>query len=257
MPERRVRAEVSLSAVGISYEERSASGTFLDGETGWLPTLAGAVELHEGSLFLHAGVRLGLGSLDYDGHVQSSSDATVDGLPARSTSGARFFQGELQAGGFLDPGRRVLLFSGVGARRWDRDIRPTMIVSRTGVAVAVSGLGETYSWYELQLGVRSTMLSTARVDCEVEGRLVRTFYPRIAVDAVKLRTGLGERTGFRVGATLRWTFAPNRFLSFGGGVERYAFGASNVIQVAPGQFAYEPSSETWDLSLDAGVGGWF
>ncbi len=251
-PELGSRAQISIGAQRIDYEERTPRGTFLDGETGWLPTLAAGIEMRLGRAFFRAATRLTRGALDYDGRVQAG-DGTVNGLPARSTSDARFIGAELQAGGFLDAQHRLLLMGGLGARRWDRDIHSTEVISRTGVLVPVSGLSEVYSWYELQVGLRGTVLARGASNWDLELAVVRTADPRIALDLFgkEVRLRLGARTGFRVGTIFRRDLSPGTFLSLAWHADSYAFGASD-FDVASGVF--EPDSTTWTVSLEAGAG---
>jgi len=251
-PERGGRAQISLGAQRIDYEERTPRGTFLDGETGGLPTIAAAVEMRRGRAFVRAAARLTRGALDYHGRVLSS-DGSVDGLLARSTSDARFLADELQAGAFLDAQHRVLLMGGVGARRWDRNIHSTEVVSRTGVLVPVSGLSEVYSWYELQAGARWTVLARGPSEWELELAVVRTADPRLALDRFgkELRLHLGARTGLRGGMTFRRDLPSGAFLSIAWHAESYAFDASAVD---PTSGVLEPDSTTWTVSLEAGAG---
>jgi hypothetical protein len=251
-PARVGRAQISLGLQRIDYEERAPRGTFLDGETGWLPTLAAAVEVRGGRAFFRAAARLTRGALDYDGRVQGG-DGTVNGLAALSTSDARFVGAELQGGAFLDAQHRLLLMGGVATRRWDRDIHATEVVSRTGVLVPVSGLSEVYRWYELQAGVRWTVLARRASEWDLELALVRTADPRIAVDLFgrEVRLRLGARTGFRVGTTFRRDLSRAAFLSVAWHADSYAFGAS-AVDLASG--VLEPDSTTWTASLEAGAG---
>jgi hypothetical protein len=256
------RAELRAGLQRFDYSEYRPDGGFLDGEAGFLPALSGALEVRSGGAFLGAAAHVALGSVRYDGHAQSSSDATVDGLAVRSTTDAGFVSGEVQLGAFADAAERVALFVALGARRWTRDIRSSTLVSRTGVSRAVAGLSEIYSWYELQLGARWAFLERGRTSWDAEARFFRTAAPEMSVDLGSLggqgsaRLALGPRTGWRAGSTLRRDLQPGLFLAVTLYAEGYAFGASDAVSLG-GASIFEPRSETFGSGLEVGLGGRF
>jgi hypothetical protein len=254
--ERSVRGELSAGFMHFDYEE-NANGVFLDGETGFVPSVRGALEVRRSVLFMRFSARLAGGDVDYDGHVQG--DPVVDGLPIQSTSDARFLQGEAQVGGFVDHARRVVVFGALGWRRWDRDINGTTVVGRDGLTYAVSGLSETYSWYELQGGIRWTFLATPRTEWDVDARVVRVTSPEISIDlGQELTLDLEPTVGFRGGASFRYLLAHDRFLSVAVEAESYAFGRSDLVEIpGTGIFILEPDSDTQNVSLLVGFGGRF
>jgi hypothetical protein len=253
-------AEVRIGLMHFDYEE-TASGTFLDGEKGWVPSIVGELELRGDVLFGRAMVRLAKGTVGYDGHVQAA-DPTLDGLPVQTDSDAFFAQGELQGGVLVGPAKQVALFAALGARRWDRDIQGTTVISRTGVSTPISGLSEVYSWYELQLGARWTFFSRPGTSWDVDARLVKTASPEIEVDLspfvgtpTTTTLSLGETTGWRLGSTFRRQLNPNGlFLAVNAYLEGYSFGASGVDPV---YLILEPDSTTVNFGLEVGVGGRF
>lgn len=251
----RVRVELLAGGMHLDYVERGPTGVFLDGERGWLPALSGTVEVRGARAFLRAAASTSRGGVAYDGRVQSSN-AALDGLPARSTSGARFLQGELQLGGWVDRGRALALYAGGGGRRWDRDIHGTTVVSRTGTPVLVSGLSEEYRWLELHAGVRWTLAPTRRTELELDVAAVRTVAPEMSVawGGTEVALELGERTGWRAAVAYRRTLGARTFVSVVGSAEQYRFGASGVDARTR---LLEPASETRSLGLRAGAGARF
>ena len=254
------RLEVRAGLLRFDYEERDPfTKAFLDGEEGFVPSVTLEGELHFDRLFTRAMFRLAKGSVDYDGHVQST-DATLDGLPVRTTTDTTFLQGELQAGGFLDEGRRLALFVALGARRWNRDIQGTTVRSTANVPTQISGLSEVYSWYELQAGARFTFLALPRTSWDLEARVVRTAGAEISVDLSpfggpsSVTMGLGSRTGWRAGTTFRQDLNGSLFLVATLWAEGYAFGKSDVNTTFG---ILEPDSSTVNAALEVGIGGRF
>jgi hypothetical protein len=260
--EKAVRGEIAAGFMHFDYEEH-ANGVFLDGETGFVPSVRGSIELHRRALFLRFAAGIAGGAdVDYDGFVQAfdpntgQPDPIRDGVPAQSTSGFRYLQGEVLVGGFLDPARRVVLFGGLGRRQWDRDINPTTAIGRDGAPFAVGGLHEVYSWWDLQAGVRWTFIVTPRAEFEADFRLVRTAAPEIEIeDQVSL--DLGAAFGFRGGAAARFLIAGKTFLSVALEAETYEFGRSDLVPVGGGFLIAEPDSDTQNVSLLVGFGGRF
>lgn len=252
------RVEVRLGAMRFDYEERDPAGRFLDGETGFVPALTGELELRGERGFVRGLLRYADGTVDYDGHAQGNAD--VDFLPVKTESGASFLEGEVQAGALLGPTRSVALFGALAARRWGRDIRDATIVGRSGNPTRILGLTETYGWFELQAGLRWTLLDAPRAAWDVEARVVRTAGAEMELDLDRLggRGGLTfslePRTGWRLGSTYRHHLGPRAFLSAGAQVERYEFGASAPVDVGGGQLFYEPDSETLNVLLELGAG---
>src|SRR5512146_1498205 len=136
------RFDVRLGLLRFDYEERDPlTNAFLDGEEGFVPSLTLEGELRAERVFGRAMLRLAKGSVDYDGHVQSTNP-NFDGLPLRTTTNAGFVQGEVQVGAFLDAPRRVALFAGLGLRRWSRSIQGATATGRDGTRQPISGLDE-------------------------------------------------------------------------------------------------------------------
>lgn len=256
----RGQLEVRVGLMRFDYEERDPlTNAFLDGEEGFVPALTVEGDLRVERFFGRAMVRLAKGSVDYDGHVQSSS-ANFDGLPLRTTTDASFLQGELQLGGFVDERERVALFVALGARRWGRDIQGATATGRDGSPAAIAGLTETYTWYELQLGTRWTFLELPSTSWDVEWRLVRTAAAEISIDLSpfggpsSVTLGLGSRTGWRLGSTVRHDVSGNLFLAATLWAEGYSFGQSDLNTTYG---ILEPDSSTVNAGLEVGFGGRF
>lgn len=263
------RGEVRLGVMRLDAAEYGGAGpASLDREAGWVPAVSGELTLRGARWFGRAGARLGFGTVRHRGETRSLADPTLDGLPLRTTSAATFVSGEVEGGGFLDAGRRLAVFAALGARRWTRDVRDATVVARDGTSAAVLGLSEIYSWFELQAGVRFTLLERARLAWDAEARLVRTAGAEVSIDLARAfgveetaRLGLGARTGWRTATTLRHDVAGATFVAVSLWVEGFAFGASgvHVFQDASGatQAISEPRSETVLAGLEVGVGGRF
>jgi hypothetical protein len=253
--------EVRLGLMHFDYAEHDPAGVVLDRENGWVPSLTGEAELHGEKLFGRAMLRLAKGTVAYDGHAQST-DPTVDGLPVQTDSDATFLQGEVQFGGWVDDAKHVALFGAVGARRWDRDILGTTIISRAGVPTPIGGLSEVYTWWELQAGLRWTFLEQAGTTWDADVRVVRTAGASIDVDLTPFvgtpttaSMDLASRTGWRLGSSFRRQLHPNGlFLVASAWAEGYAFGKSDVNPIFG---IYEPDSKTTNFGLEVGLGGRF
>lgn len=76
------RAELRAGLLRFEYAEHDDRGAFLDGEHGWLPAVAGEVELRSGRLFARGSARLARGAVTYQ------SSATPAGRPGGSPSRA-------------------------------------------------------------------------------------------------------------------------------------------------------------------------
>lgn len=204
----RLSIEAALGADGVSYTERSGSGSLLDRETGVAPATAVVVEVSAARWFLRAGAALSGGDLRYAGRTRSA-DATLDDRPVTTTSGARFAGLEVQGGGWLRPDR-LALYGGVAVGTWERDIQGTTAVSTTGVTVSVPGLYEDYAWLELQAGVRWSFLRSERWDWLLDARATAVVagYLDVGRDPGAVRVDLGEGPGARAALSVRRALAP-------------------------------------------------
>ena len=248
----RGRLEARLGVQYFDYAE-TYQGTTLDTEQGFLPALSVEGELRGDIAYGRLALRLGRGTVDYRGLAQASPpDPTVDGLTAVSTSDAQLLSAQLEAGAAVDPGRRLQLFLGLGARRWNRDIHDTVVVSRTGVPTPLHGPSEVYSWFLLDVGARYAILETPRDGWDVEASLLRTLAPRIEVgfQGSTVSLDLGAQFGWRVGSTYRRALRKDLSFTAGAWAEGYAFGASAVD---PTFGILEPDSRTVTVGVDVGV----
>lgn len=255
LAERRILVEVGGRATSFDYAEYGVNGAFLDGESGILPGVHGAVEARAGPVALRASTSVAGAELGYAGHVQSSS-VQLNGLAVGSTSGAHLVAAGVEVAVDVPYGRGVALLAGAERRRWDRSIHATTVVSRTGATVPVGGLAETYRWDALAVGVRVPLLSRGALGWDAEGRIVRTWAPSMTLERpagdVKLR--LGERTGWALGTALRIDVGPVAALRLGFSLERHAFGESDVDRTAG---VWEPESTTRTATLEVGLGARF
>lgn len=261
------RAELRAGLLRFEYSEHDDRGAFLDGEHGWLPAVAGEVEVRSGGLFARGSARLAQGSVTYHGQTQSP-DPTLDALPLRSDTETTFVGGELEGGLVVDPVHHLALLVAVGARRWTRDIRSSSVIARDGTPATVVGLSEIYSWYELEAGARWAFLSRPRTTWDLEARVVRTAAAEVSVDLAQIfgvdgtaHLALGSRTGWRLASTLRQDLDPAIFLVATLYAEGYGFGESriSVVRDAGGvaRGISEPRSDSVVGGLELGIGGRF
>jgi hypothetical protein len=248
----RARLEVGGGLSRLDYVEVDAAGAFIDGEEGWLPSLSAEAELGRDRWYVAARGGAAFGEVAYEGRVESSSPA-LDGLPARTTTETALLRAEAAAGVRVGPRRRVALEAGVGWRSWDRDIRATTVVSRTGAVVPVSGLFEEYAWYEVRGGARWTFLATDRAECDLELGLLHTVAPTLALDwfGQPVALELGPRGGWRAGLAARVALGPGAYATLRAAVEDLGHGAS-APDARTG--VHEPESTTRTVAVQAGVG---
>lgn len=244
--------EAGATAVRFEYAETSRLGAVLDRERGWVPGLALRGELEAGRLFVTAAGWRADGTVAYAGRTQSTNPA-LDGLPLTTDSGATFAGLEARGGGWLDPRRRVGAWIGAAARAWDRDIRPSTAVTRTGATIPVSGLREEYRWKELQLGARAVALALPSLRLELEAQAFALLLPRMTVEWLgdRVELDLGTRLGARVGATARWTPRARWYAVVEASWEQYRFGESALD---PDSGLVEPESRTTALAAAVRLG---
>lgn len=248
----RFSVEPGAGLTRFGYVERAPGGAVLDREAGLVPGLAVRAEAAGAAWFARGALRASRGEVEYEGRVSSPS-AALDGLEVRTTTAAAFLSGEAQLGAWLGAGRRIALYAGAGARRWRREIRPTTVVSRSGVAVAVGGLDETYAWGELQAGVRVAALRARAAEVELDVRAVHPIWPTLAVDwfGRTVELDLGARPGLRAALALRWLVHPRVHLVAEPSLELSSLGRSRPD---PATGVFEPDSETRTFGLEARVG---
>ncbi len=256
----RGRAELRAGVVLFDYLE-TFEGHSLDREHGVVPALAGDLEGGWGRAFGRLSFRLARGTVDYSGEVQDTQTpgSAIDGVWAHGQSDATLLEAHLQGGALVDPARRLAVFAGAGVRQWQRSIHDTVATGRDGLLYQVSGIDETYGWWELELGARYAILAGPRDAWDVEAALVQTVAPQIQVDYLgsSVSLDLGARLGWRAGTTFRHQFAPPWFLVAGLWGEGYRFGASAPKAVPGGLQILEPDSRTLRFGLEVGVGATF
>jgi hypothetical protein len=253
------QTELRAGAVLFDYLE-TLDGHSLDREHGFVPSIAGEVEVGWRRAFGRLSLRLARGTVDYSGEVQDPTPGSaIDGVWAHGQSDATQLEGHLQGGALVDPAGRLALFAGVGLRQWQRSIQNTIATGRDGLLYQISGIDETYGWWELELGARYAILASAPEEWEVEAALVQTVAPQIRVNylGTSYTLDLGARLGWRAGTTFRYVFGPPWFVVAGLWGEGYRFGASAPQPVGGGQAILEPDSRTFRFGLEAGVGARF
>ncbi|MBT8134716.1 MAG: hypothetical protein KJO03_09410, partial [Gammaproteobacteria bacterium] len=179
------------------------------------------------------------GTVDYDGQTQQ-------GIPHTTDSDATLFR----IGARLDRSiyKDIRLFIGAMSHQWKRDIKDKN---------NISGIDETYEWYEYSLGLDTDFVITKkdRVNLEISYFLVRDATVFVDLSRVDLGTttlDLGDGTGGRL--NLNWFHQYRQNINLGLGVffEGWQFGRSNTKQTENSSaitFVTEPRSETKNTGL--------
>ena len=248
----RGRIELRLGAQVFDYAE-TYQGATLDTEQGVLPALSAEGELRGEIGYGRLSLRLASGTVDYSGHVQTSPpDPTLDGLDVKSTTGTLLLSARLEGGALVDAERRWAVFAGLAARKWNRDIHDTTVVSRTGVLTAISGISEVYTWLVLDAGTRYVLVRHPEGTWDLEAAVLYTTRASIDVSLMgsSVSLSLGPRFGWRVASTYRHALRSDLFLTAGLWAEGYAFGQSAVNTTFG---ILEPDSRTLGVGLDVGI----
>lgn len=245
----RIHLEGGVGFAWLDYAEYGPTGRVLDRESGFLPGGALAVELEHSLGFAGLAASARAGDLRYDGHTQSTN-AAFDDLSVETTSRARVLAAELRMGAFVDAGRRLAPYAGGAWRSWRREILSTTVVGRTGSTATVPELDERYSWFELHVGARCTLLRSSRADLQLDARVLRVVGGRVLVARAggDVTLDLGARSGGRLSLSARVSVAPRWALLVEAHGALWYFGASAVDASTS---LYEPDSESRSAGIEA------
>jgi hypothetical protein len=231
---------LDAGALDLGYVE-TASGSTLDSEKGWLPTIGLGLGLLAypnaviPNLYLHLEGRASVGSTAYNGAL---CDQFGFCTPYQSTTDDRIFTGSAQLGRAFAAGSTAMLtpYSEIGYRYWSRNLG------------GVGGYGEVYQNWNAMAGLLVQYAPRSRWVLSLSGAAGATF-------SASMRT-FGET--FPLGNRLIWRTAGKAgyFLTertdVTATVEYESFGYRASPVDANGY--YEPDSTTHQTTLLLGVG---
>jgi len=231
---------ISPALLHFDYTEFSTTDTTLNTETGWLPGLEADLSYAispDWSVAINTSYYQG--TVDYDGQTQQ-------GVPHTTDTDTNLFR----LGARLDRliYKDIRLFVGAQSHQWKRDIKDKN---------NISGIDETYEWYEYSLGLNTDFVITKkdRINLEASYLLVRNATVFVDLSRVDLGTttlDLGDGTGGRLNLSWLHQYRSDFNLGLGLFFEGWQFGRSNTRQLENGTsiiFVTEPRSETRNTGL--------
>jgi len=248
-----LRIDLGVALRHFDYREFSTSDRLLDRERGIIPGVFFELSSVRGRL--RGGVSLARfsGEVDYTGQTNL-------GLPVSTVTAERMVTLRPWLGWDSEYGGTALQpYVGLGAHRWERDIRPTVLANGT----PVSGLFEVYAWQTLDAGVKLRVLAGERSEGWFHATVFRVLDPqlrlRFSSGQDEARLYLGERSGFRLGVLGHYALDKRLRLQWDIGVEKWAFGRSAPVPLTTGNGSItvgtvtEPRSETRSIDLALGL----
>ena len=195
------RLTVSPALLHFDYTEFSTTDQELNNESEWLPGLnAGLSYAITPDWSVAIDTSYYQGTVDYDGQTQQ-------GIPHTTDSDATLFR----LGARLDRSiyKDIRLFIGAISHQWKRDIKDKN---------NISGIDETYEWYEYSVGLDTDFFMTDRdyINLAVSYLLIRNATVFVDLSRVDLGTttlDLGDGTGGRL--NLSWFHQYRQNISLG------------------------------------------
>ena len=215
--------DLGLGLMNFDLAEYNQQDEKLVQESGWVPGIDASLAAAKKRARASLRVSYYAGELDYDGQTQSgmsiasSSDQTLWDFEALAAYRLPFLSAP-----------RTSLYAGGGYRHWQRDIQSIG---------SISGLDETYRWWSSQGGVNLEWRQGANV-WSLDGRLTRTFNPRVdvdfhrALDSVTL--DLGERWGWMLELAWRHRLSTRLSGGFSAFLESWELGKSGLETLTAG-----------------------
>ena len=231
---------LSPSLLHFDYTEFSTTDEVLDTESGWLPGLEVRLSHAISSdWFINIHTAYYQGTVYYHGQIQSGIPHSTDTKMKLIRLGARVERSVIE---------NTHLFIGAQTHQWQRNIQDNN---------NISGLDETYKWFEYSIGLNSAIPVTQKDIINLEAGFLFIRNATIDVDLSKVDLGtatldIGDGTGGRLNAT--WTHQHINNTRYGISVffEAWQFGRSNTKQTEGGSsivFVTEPRSETRNIGL--------
>lgn len=234
------RLSFSPALLHFDYTEYSTTDQELNNEAGWLPGLNAGLSYAITPVWSVAiDTSYYQGTVDYHGQTQQ-------GIPHTTDSGTTLFR----LGARLDRSiyKDIRLFIGAMSHQWKRDIKDKN---------NISGINETYEWYEYSMGLDTDFFVTDRdrINLAVSYLLIRNATVFVDLSRVDLGTttlDLGDGTGGYL--SLNWFQQYKKDINLGLGLffEGWQFGRSNTKQTENSSaitFVTEPRSETRNIGL--------
>ena len=239
-----IQLTISPSLLYFDYTEFSTTDQVLNTETGWLPGLDADLSYAitpDWSVAINSSYYQG--TVDYDGQTQQ-------GVPHTTDSDATLFR----LGARLDRiiYKDVRLFVGAQTHQWKRDIKDKN---------NISGIDETYEWYEYSLGLNTDFIITKKDRIKLEARYLLIRNATVFVDLSRVDLGtttldLGDGAGARLNLSWLHQYKSDFNLGLGFFFEGWNFGRSNTRQLENGTsiiFVTEPRSETRNIGLKLNI----
>jgi hypothetical protein len=235
---------ISPALLHFDYTEFSTTDQTLDTETGWLPGLEASLKYVITSNW-SASINTSYyqGKVDYDGQTQQGTPHTTDTETSLFRLGARADRLIYED---------IDLFIAAQSHQWERDIQDNN---------NISGIDETYEWYEYSLGLNTDFVITKkdRIKLEASYLLIRNATVFVDLSRVDLGTttlDLGDGAGARLNLSWLHQYKSDFNLGLGFFFEGWNFGRSNTRQLENGTsiiFVTEPRSETRNIGLKLNI----
>lgn len=245
-PVHRVNNEVGIGLIGtnIDYLE-TYQGAKFDSENGIIGGLQ-AYASYMGdygfdNLYIYTGLKVMTGQTQYVGSLQGGNYGDLV-----QTDSAWVFNEDLRLGKGLDLGESLMLtpYLALGARQWNR------------LLTGSTGYNELYSHQYVGAGAMAQVSPMERVVLGIHGMVGSTFGAQMTASQSPSGPPMTTTT-FQLGSTLiemagiDVDYAISRDMHINAGVDYTHF---NYGQSAPVNGAFEPDSETTEISAKIGVG---
>jgi hypothetical protein len=244
------------SSLNFDYREFTEQGRLLDRESGHIPGVMFEVSRSQSRWELAGKLSYHEGGTTYDGQ-------TNGGVPVTTVTKQRLVDVELRAEyGVADAEvTDARLYAGAAHHAWRRDIQS----ARTALGMPVSGLLETYRWWQVFFGAKKSLVESGRLGWSVDARIARCIAPTIMVDFAgqndNVRLALGERWGARLALPVHYSMSKSTLLFVEPSLERSALGRSAVVPLTRSGVVIgavqEPDSSSNSFGLVVGVRQYF
>jgi hypothetical protein len=226
------RITIAPGVMNFDYVETDVDGGFLDGERGDIPGIKLGIDAKDSPFFtLGLVVEYFAGNVDYDGHIESL-DSRYDGLPLSTTTDQKIFSfsAALKQRVINDP--EIFLYGNLSYKKWERDIQGTTLsgIDNFGdpfTNLAVSGLFETYKWWQVTFGALTKFSLPKDTEIEIYAGFLRTIEPQM--DLAVFTFDLEEEWGYEGGLSLFYKLDNRQRLGISSSIMYWKFGRSDVI----------------------------
>lgn len=238
-------AELGFSSMRFKYDEFDDAGSILDTEQGFIPGL---------SLRFAQRILAGGGDWEWEGRASyhygrvGYEGQTNLGDPYSTLTDEEVGDLALRMGRWFDEPRTLMLYAGLGYRRWDRDILPA----------SLGGLFESYRWKYVWLGTKITAYQQGASNLTLDIGWIKPVDPVLHVDfrgaySVSPRLNPGSRDGLRLMLTSRSALPENATLILEPYFEYWKLGRSPSLTTG-GITVHEPASRTSNFGFNLRIG---